>query len=300
MTKEERTDLFLEAFFAGEPLSPEREAEYRASLAEDKKIGDREKSGPGLWEEAGRTVSCEERKKPALSARSRSSILLVLAAIPFLIWLGMSFMGDRKYLIISLIIVVLAAAPFFISFEGRKPSTRELMIIAVLAALAVAVRAVFFMLPNLKPMAAIVILAAIAFGAESGFMVGALSMLASNMFFGQGPWTPWQMFAMGLIGLAAGIVFKKGWVARKRWPMAIFGFFLVVILYGGIMNPASLFMMTAEPTWQGLLAMYISGIPVDLMHGLSVALLLFLAGPALLEKLERIKVKYGLIERKEA
>ena len=98
--------------------------------------------------------------------------------------------------------------PFFLVFESRKPQARELVLIATLCAVAVAGRSAFFFLPQFKPVAAFIILAGAAFGGETGFLVGAVTMLCSNMFFGQGPWTPYQMFAMGLIGFLAGVLFR--------------------------------------------------------------------------------------------
>ena len=90
--------------------------------------------------------------------------------------------------------------PFFLVFENRRPQAREVVVIAVMAALAVAGRAAFFMLPQFKPTAAIVIIAGVGLGAEAGFLTGALAGFVSNFFFGQGPWTPWQMFAFGIPG----------------------------------------------------------------------------------------------------
>ena len=85
--------------------------------------------------------------------------------------------------------------------ERRRPQAREVAVIAVLCALGVAGRAAFSMLPQCKPVIALTVLTGAALGGESGFLVGAVTMLASNVLFGQGPWTPWQMFALGLIGL---------------------------------------------------------------------------------------------------
>ena len=86
---------------------------------------------------------------------------------------------------------------------------------------------------------ALVIISGVAFGGETGFLVGAMTMLASNVLFSQGPWTPWQMFAMGLIGFLAGILFRKGLLRRSRISLCVFGGLAAFIIYGGIMNPAS-------------------------------------------------------------
>ncbi len=135
------------------------------------------------------------------------------------------------------------------------------MIIAVLCALGVAGRAVFFMLPNFKPVMALVIIAGVAFGGETGFLVGAVTMLASNMLFGQGPWTPWQMFAMGIIGFLAGVLFRKGILRRARLSLAIFGALIAVVIYGGIMNPASALLWARSLEWKILLTYYATAFP---------------------------------------
>ena len=181
-------------------------------------------------------------------------------------------------------------------FEGRKPQVRELVVLATMVALATAGRAAFFMIPSFKPIIAIVIISAIAFGGEAGFLVGAMTMVVSNFLFGQGPWTPWQMFAMGFIGFLSGILYRIGLLPTKRLSLCIYGFLVTVFIYGGIMNPASALMAYGTITWQSLLAFYISGAPVDLVHALSTVIFLWFLSRPLLEKLERIKKKYGLIE----
>ena len=185
--------------------------------------------------------------------------------------------------------------PFFLVFEGRKPQARELVIIAVLCALGVAGRAALFMVPNFKPVIAIVIIAGVAFGGETGFLVGAMTMVVSNMMFSQGTWTPWQMFTMGLIGFIAGLLYRKGLLRREKLSLAIFGFIMTVVVYGGIMNPAAAVMSYSDISWKTLSVYYLSGLPVDTMQGVATFLFLYLGAEPMLEKLDRIKVKYGLI-----
>ena len=237
-----------------------------------------------------------EAAKRKLSRRTKLSLLLILLAIPLTLFLGAYYLGERKYYFISLLILLETMLPFALVFEGRSPQARELVIIAVLCGLGVAGRAAFFMLPQFKPVTAIVIIAGVAFGGETGFLVGALTMLVSNMLFSQGPWTPWQMVAMGIIGFLAGVLFRKGWLRRGRLPLSVFGALAAVIIYGGIMNPASALMWQSVINWQILLAYYATGFPFDLVHAIATFIFLWLLSEPLLEKLDRIKVKYGLVE----
>ena len=189
--------------------------------------------------------------------------------------------------------------PFFLMFEGRKPQARELVIIAVLCAIGVAGRALLFMLPQFKPVLALTIIAGVAFGGETGFLVGAMTMLVSNILFSQGPWTPWQMFSTGIIGFFAGVLFRSGRLPRGRAVLCGFGFFTAIFIYGGIMNPASALLWTTELNWKIIAAYYISGFPMDVVHGAATAFFLWVAALPMLEKLERVKVKYGLVKQKE-
>lgn len=250
----------------------------------------------------------KKQEKRRLSVRTRVSLFLLLVAIPLTIAVGFYIMdvaavgtvfekifGPRKYYFISLVIIIYSLLPFFMVFEGRKPQVRELVVLATMVALATAGRAAFFMIPSFKPIIAIVIISAIAFGGEAGFLVGAMTMVVSNFLFGQGPWTPWQMFAMGFIGFLSGILYRIGLLPTKRLSLCIYGFLVTVFIYGGIMNPAALVMSVYDFTWEGLLAIYISGIPVDLVHASSTFIFLWIGAKPLLEKLQRIKIKYDLM-----
>ena len=150
------------------------------------------------------------------------------------------------------------------------------------------------MLPSFKPVLALVIISGVAFGGEAGFLVGAMTMVASNVMFGQGPWTPFQMFAAGIIGFLAGVLFRKGLLRRSRVSLCIFGAVVTVVIYGGILNPAAALIYAKTLNWQLLISYYVSGIPVDLVHATATVLFLWFAAEPMLEKLDRIKVKYGL------
>ena len=236
-------------------------------------------------------------KQRKLSKRTLVAAVLIVLCIPVTIFAGIMYLGNRHYNITALLVLVECMLPFFLVFESRKPKARELVVIAVLCAIGVAGRSAFFMLPQFKPVMALVIIAGVAFGGETGFLVGAVTMLASNVLFSQGPWTPWQMFSMGIIGFLAGILFRKGLLRRSRGSLATFGAFAAVIIYGGIMNPASALMYSSQNlNWEVLMAYYVSGLPVDLIHAAATVIFLFIAAEPMLEKLDRIKVKYGLVE----
>jgi len=232
-----------------------------------------------------------------LTKRTLMATFLILLLIPLTIYIGVFFLGDRKYYFISLLIILETMIPFCMVFESRKPKARELIVISVLCAIAVAGRAAFFMLPQFKPVVALVIIAGVCFGGETGFLVGAVTGFVSNFFFGQGPWTPWQMFAFGIIGFIAGILFKKGFLRKTKSSLCIFGFIATLVIYGGIMNPASVIMYQANPTKAMIISAYIMGIPFDLIHALGTAFFLWFISEPMIDKLERIKVKYGLVER---
>ena len=120
-------------------------------------------------------------------------------------------------------------------------------------------------------------------------------MLVSNILFGQGPWTPFQMFALGLIGLLAGAVFHRRPRIRRRLPMCIFGALAAVVIYGGIMNPTTALLWADALNGKMLAAYYISGFPWDMVRAVATALFLWFGAEPLLEKLDRIRVKYGLL-----
>lgn len=212
--------------------------------------------------------------------------------VPITILLGNRFLGDRKYVILSFLVLAEVFVPFLLNFEGRRPKAAELAVTAALCAIAIAGRAAFFALPFFKPMLAVVIISAAALGPETGFVVGAVTMLVSNMMYGQGPWTPWQMLALGGCGLVAGMVFYLLKAPKNRVFLCTFGFLSALVIYGGIMNPASVLMYQPEPTLQMILAAYATGLPTDLTHAAATVLMLWLLGPAMLRRLERIKVKY--------
>jgi len=231
--------------------------------------------------------------KQKLAKRTIVAAAMIFLTIPLTIYFGWRFLGHRGLYFTPLLVILQTMVPFVLVFEGRKPQARELVVIAVLVGLAVAGRTAFFMLPQFKPVIAIVIIAGVAFGGETGFIVGATTMFVSNMFFSHGPFTPWQMFAAGIIGFLAGILFRKGLLSRSRAALCVFGGLATFVIYGIIVDTGHAFIWPDESLF---FLTYLRGIPFNLIHAAATVTFLLLISQPMLEKLDRIKVKYGLVE----
>ena len=227
--------------------------------------------------------------------RSRIAMLMdFLLVIPATLIFGLRLTG-RAYYLTSTMIIIELLVPFFLAFESRKPQARELVVLAVLSALAVAARVVI-PIPSFKAIFAIIMLSGMAFGPEAGFLVGAVSAFASNFFYGQGAYTPWQMFAYGAGGMLAGFLFAKGRLPKKRWVMAVFGFLTCVFFVGPLLDTCTIFLTLPRLTAKTVWPIFLSGFPVNVSQGLCTALTMVLFGNPLLEKLDRVKVLYGMEE----
>jgi len=240
-------------------------------------------------------ISKKEKDSKGFTLKSLLPLIFVLLAVPFTVYFGIKHLSDRQYYLVSGIVIAEILLPFLLMFERRKPKAREIVTLSVLSAICVAGRSIFFMVPQFKPMAAIIIISGACLGYESGMIVGAVSAFVSNLFFGQGPWTVWQMTAFALIGLVSGLVFDSCKVKKSKTALCIFGFFATFLIYGGILNPASVLMMNPEPSAKLLLSSFVAGFPFDLIHSLSTVVFLFVLAEAFVGKIERVKIKYGLM-----
>lgn len=238
----------------------------------------------------------EELQNPKLAKkfpwRTVFSFGIYLVLIPLVIFMGVKLFADRKYNIISIIIAFLACVPFFIGFEKGKTGARELVVIAVMTAISVLGRLIFAPIPGFKPVTAVVIITGIAYGMQAGFVTGSLSAIVSNIFFGQGPWTPFQMFVWGFLGLLAGLIFKCG----KKPNMIVL---MVVGVIGGVlfsvmMDIWSVLNIDEMWNWSRYLALLISSLPFMAIYAVSNVVFLFLLTNPFLQKLNRVKDKYGL------
>ena len=220
------------------------------------------------------------------------SAIIAFLIIPLTVLGGTYFMGERKFYLISLMIIFEIMLPFAILFEKKRPKAREITVISVMCAMAVISRTAFYNFPHVKPVCAVVIITGMCLGSETGFLCGAVTAFVSNMFFGQGAWTPWQMFAFGIIGFMAGLFAEMGIIGRTKTGVCIFGGLVVILLYGGIMNTSNVFLSQAEPTVAAFKASYLSGIPLDAVHAVSTMAFLWIAARPFAEKIERVKLKY--------
>ena len=215
----------------------------------------------------------------------------VLAAVPAALALAAYFQFDQTALL-TLAVAVAALCVFFASYEASRPALRQIMPTAVLGALAAAGRMLFAPFPDFKPVSAICIVAGAVFGRRSGFMVGAIAALVSNFFFGQGPWTPWQMYAWGLVGYLGGVLADCG--AFERKPVLYAYGFGSGLLYGFLLNTWHIVGFVHPITWQSALLTYGAGLPFDCIHGAATGAFLLAIYLPWRKKLDRIKIKYGL------
>lgn len=232
-----------------------------------------------------------------LSRRTILAACVPVLLIPLTLLAGTVLLPSKNYYFTILLVLLESISLFFLLFEGRKPRARELVLLAVLCAVGVAGRAALIMLPQFKPTVALTIIAGVSLGGESGFLVGSMTMLASNVLFGQGPYTPWQMFAAGSIGFLAGFLARRGLLRRNRLSLCIFGSLATLVLYGGIMNLQSALQSSPTVLTPGIWLSYeLAGLPMDCIHAASTWFFLWVAAEPMLEKLDRVKTKYGLAE----
>lgn len=224
------------------------------------------------------------------------TLFVFILGIPAIIFGCSKLIISKQYYVASTLIIALALAALFLSLEKKKMQTRELVAIACVVALAVVGRAALFMLPQVKLTCAIVILAAISFGPYVGFLCGSLSMLVSNIFFGQGAHTPFQMFGMGLVAFLCGLIFYKKSYGRNRPAVAIVGGILCFAIYGFIVDSSSALFFSAAPTVKTMLPVYISGMSFNAIHAVTTLIALFVATPYIQDTFDRIAKKYGLFD----
>lgn len=219
--------------------------------------------------------------------------VILLLLVPISIWVGVTMFDDRKYVFISFVLVILILIPFFLSFEQKDASIRYMVVIAVMTALSVVGRFLFAAIPGFKPVTAIVILTAVYFGVEAGFLVGALTALISNIYFGQGPWTPFQMFAWGMTGFIAGIPFIRKVLMDNKLILILFGMFAGVF-FSLLMDVWTVLSVDGVFNVRRYITVVTLSVPFMITYAVSNVIFLLVTIKPIGDKLERIKMKYGI------
>jgi energy-coupling factor transport system substrate-specific component len=178
----------------------------------------------------------------------------------------------------------------FAWYERSRPTSQVVALVAALAALAIAGRIAFAAFPNVKPTTDIVILAGYALGPAPGFAVGALTALVSNFWFGQGPWTPWQMAGWGLCGILGAALAVARPRAGRFTLAAVCA--LAGIAYGALLNFSLMATYGGDLSLQRFLALESRAIPFDAAHAIGNATLAFIAGPAMVRMLTRFRQRF--------
>ncbi|MCD8027671.1 MAG: ECF transporter S component [Erysipelotrichaceae bacterium] len=211
-------------------------------------------------------------------------IMIILSLLTYV------FYYYKQLNLLIFLLIILSTLPFYFRYEHRKPRAREIVILAVYIALCVSSRVLFILTPSFKPMAALIIIAGLAFGREFGFLCGSLSAVVSNIFFGQGPWTPYQMLSLALIGFIAGCFSDSRYKQNKIFLIVIgilSGIFYSLLMdIWGVLSVDAIFLISRY------IVMIISSLPTTFIYCVSNVLFLIILTPAMIRKLERVKIKY--------
>lgn len=214
-------------------------------------------------------------------------IIIPLVLIPAVAVSGVLLFDEQKHIFVSLMVAFLSLVLFITGFEKKVTGTRRMVLVAVMTALSVLGR----FIPFFKPITAITVITAMYLGGEAGFLVGSLSALLSNFYFGQGPFTAFQMLAWGLIGLMAGVMAEK--LKKSRVFLLTYGV-LSGILFSLIMDVWTVLWYSAGFDIDLYIASVINAIPHTILYAVSNFIFLYLLAKPFGEKLTRIKIKYGV------
>lgn len=226
-----------------------------------------------------------------LERAARAVELPMLLLVP-LVAAACALLDVRATSLLTMAIAVASVLLVLSNIEAGVPQLRQLMPTVVLASVAAAGRVLFAAVPDVKPVTAIVIVAGATLGSRCGFATGALAALVSNFYFGQGAWTPLQMYAWGLVGYLAGVLSEAGLL--KGMPQACAFGFLSALLYGLVLNGWHVLGFVRPITWQATLAAFAAGFPLDVLHGAATAAFLLAIWGPWTRQLRRVVAKYGL------
>lgn len=213
-------------------------------------------------------------------------VLITIAAI----FIGIMVFDDRKYMFVSVVIAIVSCVMVYCAYERRNGGIRRMVIISVMVAMAVAGRCIFAPVPGFKPVMAMVIIAAVYLGAEAGFITGSLTALISDMFFGMGPWTPFEMCTLGLIGMIAGIPYIKKWLKDKVW-IILYGTAAGAV-YSAVMDVWTVLSIEGTFSIKRYRAAVITSMPFMLLYSVSNAVFLVILIKPIGSRLNRLNKKH--------
>lgn len=219
--------------------------------------------------------------------RSFLRFLIPFVLIPLLVFIGAIVFEEKRYLLVSFGVTVLALILFISGFEKKMTGSRRLVIVSVMTAFCIVGR----FIPFIKPITAITVITAIYFGGESGFLVGSLAAVLSNFYFGQGPWTPFQMLAWGFIGLLAGYLSR--WLKKSKGLLIAYGV-ISGVMYSMVMDVWSVVWYNDSFDLRIYKASMITAIPHTVLYAVSNFIFLWFFAKPIGKKLERVRVKYGV------
>ena len=225
------------------------------------------------------------------------TVFFLIILIPLVIFGGSVLFQEKYYLWISFGVAILSCIPLLYCFEKKDSSSKELTVLAVMIALSASGRFLFAWIPGFKPVTALTIIAAVYLGKEAGFVVGALSAIVSNFYFGQGPWTPFQMFAWGILGFVAGCLSKP--LRKNKIILCVFGA-AAGIVYSLAMDVWSTLWADGTLNLSRYMASVAAAFPVTVIYAVSNVIFLLLLAKPIGEKLGRIKKKYGLFAKEQS
>lgn len=220
-------------------------------------------------------------------AREILKVVLPFIAMPLLAAAGAILLPQKAHLLVSLCMACMALLLFLTGFERRKTGGRRMVIVSVMTALCIVGR----FIPFFKPITALTVITAMYLGGEAGFLTGALSAALSNFYFGQGPWTPFQMLAWGFIGLIAGEM--AGALKRHRWLLLLYGA-AAGVAFSLIMDVWNVLWYGGGFDWALYAAAVATALPHTVLYTVSNVVFLYCLARPFGKKMERIKVKYGV------
>jgi energy-coupling factor transport system substrate-specific component len=185
----------------------------------------------------------------------------------------------------------------FAWYERSRPPSQVVALVAALAALAIVGRIAFAAFPNMKPTTDIIVFAGYALGGAPGFAVGAFTALVSNLFFGQGPWTPWQMVAWGICGVLGAALALGTRNAGRLVLASVCGF--AAIFFGALMNFSEMATYGGDLSWQKFFLLEGRAVPFEVAHFTANVVLALVAGPAMVRMLVRFRERFEWQRREE-